>query len=200
VSAADSQGTNGWATKAAALAGRLAEIDTLVKAWQAKMDNPSIVDAVAAKLTELNDRRKQVAGELALAQREAASPVAEAWGSFRTLAGLDPDADTDDLRTRIKGALRRAVGSIHCLFVGRGRAAERLAAVQVHFKSGAVRSYLIASRQGRGNSHGYRAEGCSRVWSLDAVLGPGDLDLRDRTHALELEEALQALDVNESGK
>jgi DNA invertase Pin-like site-specific DNA recombinase len=196
IKATEIQDDNGAARKAEVLAGKVVEIDTLTRAWRAKMDNPAIVDVVATKLAELAEQRKVLAEELAEVQREAASPLAEAWGTFRTLAGLKPAGDTDDLRVRIKAALRRTVEGIWCLFVSHGRKSDRLAAVQVWFKSGACRNYLIRHRQPRANSHGWRADGIWQVWSLADVVRPGDLDLRDRAHAEALEKRLQAFDLS----
>src|SRR5262249_413430 len=98
------------------LAGELANLDSLAAKWQAKMNNEAIREPVAGQLAEIRIRRKALAEDLAQAQREAASPVSEAWGEFRTQASLDPKKDTDDLRLRIRAALRRAVESIHCVF------------------------------------------------------------------------------------
>ena len=49
------------------------------------MDNPAIVDTVAAKLTELGGRLKKVNDELAEAEQEAANPLTEAWDDARSL-------------------------------------------------------------------------------------------------------------------
>src|SRR5262249_22101152 len=43
--------------KVEALSGQLAEVENLITAWQTKMDDPDIVDAVAAKLAELHRQR-----------------------------------------------------------------------------------------------------------------------------------------------
>src|SRR5690606_8108006 len=64
------------------------EIDTLIGKWTAKMDNPDIVDAVAAKLAELHVRRKAIVDELAEAERESATPLAESWREYCSLAKL----------------------------------------------------------------------------------------------------------------
>lgn len=144
VKASDVAGDGGEARRVEALSARVAELDALIAAWTAKMDNPDTVDIVAAKLAELNAKRKGATAELAEAQREASSPVAEAWGRYRTLAGMDPAEDTDDLRTQIRAAMRRVIESVYCLFVGKHN--RRVAAAQVYFKSGLVRSYLIPAQ------------------------------------------------------
>src|SRR5262249_32307915 len=154
VTAADVWGEGDAGRKAEALAGRVAEVDGLVKVWMAKMDNPAIVDTVAEKLAELNTRRKGLTADLAEAQREGPSPPAERWGEGRTLADLLAADPSDELREKVRAALRRAVETIACLFVsGRGNGA-RLAAVQVHFRgSGRRRDYLVAHKPAVSNGH-----------------------------------------------
>ena len=150
--------------KVEALGGRKAELEGLVKHWTAKMDDPNLVDVVSAKLSEFNGKLKQVAAELAEAQREAASPVSEAWGEFRTLAGMDPKQDTDDRRELIRAALRRSVDSVYCIFAGRGRL--RLAYVQVWFRSGGYRTFtIIYSPRPNGRVHREGYWSCS-TWKF----------------------------------
>lgn len=134
VKVSDLRGENRAARKVESLAGRLAEIDPLIKAWEAKMDNPAIVDTVAAKLASLNMERKRVSEELADAQRDAASPLSESWGEFRTLADLLTKDKSDEMRVKVRAAMRRSIESITCLFLpGRGKSV-RVAAVQIWFR------------------------------------------------------------------
>src|SRR5206468_1913597 len=146
------------------------------KAWQAKMDNPAIVDTVAAKLSELNQQRNVLSGELAVAQREAASPLSESWGQFRSLADIIAQDRSDELRSRVRSALRRTIKSIHCLFTKHGR--NRLAAVQVRFVGGEKRrDYLIMYRPPVCNGYKTYSEGAWWARSLAEVSSP-DYDLR----------------------
>jgi DNA invertase Pin-like site-specific DNA recombinase len=194
IKAADIQGDDGATRKVEALSGRLAEVKKLIAAWEAKMDDPDIVDTVAAKLAELNARRKAIERKLAEAQREAASPIAEAWGEFRTLAGLNPDDDTDELRTKIKAALRRSVKSIYCLFTGTN--VNRIAAIQVWFADGKThRDYFVLYRRGVANRYGRKFEGRSGVRSLNDVVKLGAVDLRRPADAAKVEKALAVLDL-----
>lgn len=50
VRVSDIQGDNKDTRKVETLAGRIAEVNNLIKLWTAKMNNPAIVDTVAAKL------------------------------------------------------------------------------------------------------------------------------------------------------
>ncbi|MBA4062769.1 MAG: hypothetical protein C0501_03515 [Isosphaera sp.] len=137
VRAEEVAGSASPADRVEGLAGREAELDRLVALWAAKMDDPAIADLVAAKLVEFQGKLAAVTADLDAARLEAATPAGEAWGEFRSLAGTDPAADTDEARVRMRAARRRAVASVHCLFAGRGRV--RLAAVQVNFRAGGVR-------------------------------------------------------------
>ena len=67
------------------LTGQIAEVDGLIASWEAKMDDPLIVDRVAKKLSELVARRKELSGKLSDAQRAASTTAAESVG--RTSAG-----------------------------------------------------------------------------------------------------------------
>lgn len=193
IQAADVWGNGDAVHKVETLAGRLAETDNLVKLWTAKMDDPSRVDIVADKLAELNRKRKALAEELADAQREAAKPLSESWGEFRGLADLLAQDGSDELRTKVRAALRRAIESVTCLFMT--VAAGRLAAVQIHFHgSDRRRDYLILSRQARSNGLMQRP---ARWWvrSFADLPGAGELDLRTRKDALKLEAVLAAAEL-----
>jgi DNA invertase Pin-like site-specific DNA recombinase len=145
VKAADIESTGGAARKVEVAAGKLAETESLIRLWEAKMDNPDIVDTVAAKLGQLNALKREQAAELAEAQREASSPISEAWGEFRTLADLLGEDPSDELRVKVRSAIRRAVESVTCLFVGKG--VIRRCAARVQFVTGAHRDYVIEVRQ-----------------------------------------------------
>src|SRR5205814_9147789 len=120
VKAADIQTDDDAVRRVEIIAGRLAEIDGLVKLWTAKMDDARIVDTVATKLAGLNTERKKLAAEQAVAQREAASPLAESWGEFRSLSDLLKKDTSDELRLKVRAALRRSIDSVFCVFVAKG--------------------------------------------------------------------------------
>jgi DNA invertase Pin-like site-specific DNA recombinase len=180
----------GPAARVEAAAARLAEAEELVTAWTRKMDNPALIEVVAAKLVEFGEAKKKLAAELAEAQQEAASPLSESWGGFRSLAALLGDDGGDkELREKVKVALRRAVESVHCLFLGRGRL--RLAAVRVQFRgaSDAHRDYLLGYDPGRSNQR-VRRPGRWWVRSFAECGIKGTLDLRDAAHVARLERFL----------
>lgn len=187
VAAADIEGNDDAARQMEALSGRVAELDRLIRVWTAKMDNPDIADTVAEKLAEYKRERKDADEKRDKLRLESNAHTAEAWSEFRTLAGLDPDDDTDERRVRIRAALRRAVESIHCLFTGTTRT--RLAAVRVQFKSGKHRDYVIGYEPGRSNQRVKRVGGYWVCSFAEAGL-PGEPDLRDPKQAAKLEPVL----------
>lgn len=193
VTSRDVEGDREAARTVETLAGRKAELDALAKAWEAKMDDPDLVDVVAAKLADLNRQRRAAAEDLARAQREAASPLAESWGEFRSLAELLRQDDSEDLRMRVRSALLRSVESITCLFTGVGRT--RVAAVRVDFRgTGRHRDYLIVYDPGRSNA-AKKGQGRRYTKSFADVSGAGDIDLRDPAQAAKLEKWLASVDM-----
>ncbi len=169
--------------------GRLAEIDHLIRLWTAKMDNPAIVDTVAEKLAALNQERKRLTAERSDAQRKAASPAAESWCEFQSLADLLKKDNSKELRMQVRSALRRSIETVTCLFVPRGRT--RLAAVRIDFVGGAGhRDYLIVYKMGYRNG---RIDRPGSWWVrsfADAGLKAGGFDLRQKGDAVALEKAL----------
>src|SRR5262249_29632299 len=134
VKVSDIWGNGDAAHKVEELSGRKAEVENLISLWTAKMDDPARVDVVAAKLAELNTKRKALAEQLEEAQREAASPHHESWGEFRSLAELLAHDKSEELRLRVRAAIRRTVERMVCLFINSGRGSRvRIAAVQVYF-------------------------------------------------------------------
>lgn len=188
VSVSDVRGDGGAARKVESLRGELAEIDKLIKVWTVKMDNPDIVDTVAEKLGELNSRRKEKAASLDEAQAEAANPVSRSWGEFRSLADLLAKDNSDDLRIKVRAALRRSIEGVTCVFARVARI--RLAACRVQFRGGAAhRDYLIACEPTWSNGKKKRPT----TWAVRsfADAGLGELDLQKLEHARRAEKLLK---------
>jgi hypothetical protein len=93
-----------------------------------------------ALVDELNDELARVA-----------RPMDRAWDEARSLMGLIDGADDPDaVRLRIRAALAAVVDRV-CVFVlADGNKRLRRACVQVWFRCGAVREYLVAVRAKRG--------------------------------------------------
>jgi DNA invertase Pin-like site-specific DNA recombinase len=188
VKAKDIQGGDDAGKKVEALAGQVAELDNLIGRWTGKMDNPSIVDTVAAKLADLSDQRKAVAESLSQARGEAASPIPEVWGEFKTLADLLSEDDSDDLRLKVRAALRRAIERVYVLIVPQSKV--RLAAVRVQFAgSKAHRDYWIVHRKAIGGAVG-RRDAETEVWTWKDV-GAGPIDLSSQKDVAKLVRELE---------
>jgi DNA invertase Pin-like site-specific DNA recombinase len=186
---------DGTAARVLTLAGRLADAEGRLAKIQARMtEGDEDCGALVAVLRQLEAKRAAAAAELAQARREAASPLASAWGEYGSLAdALDNAPDPADARVRLRAALRRMVEEIYCLFVVNG--AWRAAAVQVYFAGGARRDYLILHRSAKANQSGcFRPEETSVRSFADVALAADDMDLRKPAHAKRLAKALSSLD------
>ncbi len=207
VKVADIQGASSAGNRVEVAAGKLAEVDNLIKLWTDKMDDPAIVDAVAAKLAELNGKRRALAEALANAQREAASPLAESWGEFRSLAEMLEKDPSDELRMKVRSALRRSIESIHCVFVRRKDV--QVAGAQVRFVGfERTRDYVIWNKMKTGAGGALSGtsdcemdtelrEKIARLYeALSLPLNPAELkrgagyDFRNPEHLLKIEDAL----------
>jgi hypothetical protein len=125
------------------------ELDELVKekgelavALAAARVGSTVWKALAARAEALDGRE----GELRLRVDECAefvaAPPRDAARAVHTLIdALDAAEDKEDVRIRLRAALRRIVARVHVLVVPRGR--ERLLAAQLDFADGGRRSYLV---------------------------------------------------------
>jgi len=192
VRASDVEVVNDAGQKVEAIAGEHADAEQKVRWYKAKCDAAATEEdfnIFAPKVVEWERRRKELAAKLAGAQREAASPAAETWGEFRTLADLLAKDDGDELRTRVRAALRRAVDGVYCLFVTKG--AVRLAAVRIEFKGGSGRDYLINYTPGRSNQNIKRPPS----WGVASFASSGlpALDLRKAADVAKAEKVLASI-------
>jgi hypothetical protein len=180
------------------LAGRLAEVEAEIEKVKARLQ-ARYSDAVADVLERHEDEQRSLVGQLAEASRQAASPLGKAWGEFPSLLeALDAAPDAEEARVRLRAALRRVCEGFWTLFVTRDVPRHSLAAVQVWFTGGAHRDYIILHRPATGGAVGTRP---ARWWarSLAGVVKEGALDLRDKTHAARLEQALLQLSPEDLG-
>jgi len=179
-------------SRAKALRDRRAEQTELIAKWRAKMDRPELVDIVADKLAELEEARRDTEAELADAERGEGMSLAEAMGHVQTLAKSLAKDSSDENRLRCRAAIRAAVESISCLFMP-GRS-WRLAVVQVRFKGGAHRDYLIASLRAAKNARSTRPAAL-KVFSFADIGGPAGIDLRTKTDVAIVEAFLADINV-----
>ncbi len=192
-------GADDAASAVLALAGRLAETEGRIEAVKAQLLAGGDLAPLVDVLRSLEAKRVAEAGELAAARREAASPLASAWGECRSLLdALARAPDPDEARVRLRAVLRRVVAGVWCLFVNRGT--KRLAAVRVQFSGGAHRDYLVLHTPALGGSAGRQVTGRAggvrpartEVRSFASAGAPGEFDLRDPAQAAKLRAALES--------
>jgi hypothetical protein len=145
-------------------------------------------------LRGLEAKDAEIEARLTEARQQAATPLSESWRTAGSLLGvIDAAPDSEEVRVRLRAAMRRIVDSIWVVTVERGRS--RLAAVQVRFAGGdRCRNYLIFHRANHVGG-GTRTEGGWRACSLASAVPAGAIDLRDKGDALRLERLLGAVDV-----
>lgn len=181
------------ATRSAAVRAQIANLDELLAKWRAKMDRTDLVDVVADKLVQLGAERRAALTRLAEAEAAEGDSLSDALREVRTVRAALAADNSDENRLRCRQAVRRAVESVWCLFPG-GRG-WRAAAVQVRFKGGAGRSYLIGHRPG-GRSRFSPWAPVTEVRSLAVAEMPGlggELDLREKAHVAATLGLLQGL-------
>lgn len=170
----------------ASVDGKIAELEGELLAG----DVPSLARA----LRQLEERRRGLVDQLAEARAKAAHPLAGSWGDAQSLLSvLASAADPEDVRLRLRQALRRIISEAWLLVVRRG--ITRLAVLQIHFTEGGRRDYLIVHRRAHKGRCGPRKEGYCEARSLAGILGKTDLDLRKPEHVARLETSLQSLDL-----
>jgi DNA invertase Pin-like site-specific DNA recombinase len=129
--------------------GLLAEVDLLkgeVEAMVARLD-AKWDDTLWGLLERKKGRLRETEGRLVEAQMRAADPVERSWGEAKSLLGLidsDPEA-----KKRLRPVLRRLVESIYLLVIPRGMT--RICVVQLHYKGGEARTYLIVHQPAKAN-------------------------------------------------
>jgi len=177
------------------LAGEMAHVETELAEASAFMEANGFSPTIGKRVNDLEARKSGLAERLAAALQRAANPLSETWGEAQTLlAALDNAPDPKDARLRLRTVLRRMVESIWLLVVPRGR--DRLAAVQVWFAGGKKhRDYLIYHVHPKANARA-RQEGGWWALSLADAAALGELDLRKRKAARELERVLATLKLD----
>jgi hypothetical protein len=98
-------------------------------------------------------------------------------------------ATTEQHRLRLRDLLRTLIEEIWVLVVP--RRSHRLCALQIFFRGGSRRDYLIHYK-----AAGYCREGSWSAKSLKHDLSAGKLDLRDREHVNALLQMLLEIDLN----
>lgn len=153
-------------------------------------DSPAIVARVTAWEAQLRDIDRQ----LTEARQQAANPLAASWGE---LPSLIEAASTEDGRIRLSAILRRILTQVWCLFIPRGRV--RCAVVQMFFREGQTRSYVVAYSQAAPAGSGKGRKMHPERWGVRSLLevgGPRKVDLRDPASVANIETTFAVLPLH----
>jgi hypothetical protein len=152
------------------------------------------VASLADVLRQLEAKQRDLAEQEKAARQREALPLAEAWRETKSLLEAMKSAeDQNDFRSRLRAVLRREIAEMWVLIVPRG--CVRLCALQVWFTGGrAHRDYLLMHCPPKSNGK-TRTEGGWACRSLADAAALGELDLRTREHAEQLERALSTIDL-----
>jgi hypothetical protein len=115
---------------------------------------------VTKTIEGLEAREDELKALLDEASDRSIKPLSDSFKDIKTLADLlDKAKDKDDIRIRLRAAIRRVVKEVWMLVVHQGR--DQLASVQVFFREdkreevyNVYRSFMLIHRPGRGNQHG----------------------------------------------
>lgn len=128
-------------------------------------------------VTKYDREHRAVAKELAEERYRSANPLAASWQEA-------VERLTDEKPERVRAGLMQVIEAIHVLIVVPG--VTKLAAVQVVFRGGGSRSYIISYAPQRGShTSGKPAESNSETFAEAGL--PTDADLRDPKQAAKLE-------------
>jgi DNA invertase Pin-like site-specific DNA recombinase len=116
------------------------------------------VAELVEELRRLKNREAELSAQLDAAEQRAAKPLAETLGDAKRLIDLldsTPPEEQEELRLRVRAALRRLLSTVWVLVAPSG-AGRRLAAVQLVFEGGGTREYFIDVQGPRANQNGRR--------------------------------------------
>ncbi|VTS01687.1 recombinase : Recombinase-related protein OS=Pseudomonas putida (strain KT2440) GN=PP_1118 PE=4 SV=1: Resolvase: Recombinase [Gemmata massiliana] len=106
------------------------------------MDDNGFSAAIAARIRQLEEKKRSASEQLDDAKRRVSTPVNGAWKEFRNLAEvMDKSKNPIDTRVRLRAALRRAIDHIVMLVIPRGTGRDRFCMVTVIFAGGKDRRW-----------------------------------------------------------
>jgi DNA invertase Pin-like site-specific DNA recombinase len=137
--------------RAMEITGRLSEVEVEMERLKNRLQ-ARYTDAIADVLERCADEYKQLQQQLQEVEQENASPVSQAWGEAKSLAHMLDSADAEEIRIRLRAAIRRIVRRIDVLVVPTPR--DRLAAVSIEFAPDGEhrRDYLICHQPAMGGT------------------------------------------------
>lgn len=170
--------------KLSAMKEELEQIDADLKQLNEEMAQPGMAATLLPAVRRLVARKNKLTEDSQVLNAKCVSPDADQLQTVQELlresGGFNPT--DENTRLRLRSAIQRIISGISLLGVSRGQ--DRLCAVQVDFRGGARRSYLIRQRPPKGNRHGKGLEQGYwqvRCWTdegLRKARMPAQFDLR----------------------
>jgi DNA invertase Pin-like site-specific DNA recombinase len=177
-------------SKSFALGSELAGKEQRVRLIEDEIATGGDIPALTRILRRLSEECDGLRKDLAVARQEESGSATVAWAEAMTLIDA---AKTEGARLRLREQLRIMIEEIVVLVVP--RRSHRLAAVQIFFRGGRRRDYLVHYwAAGHGRKGGWRAR------SLPGEIRPKDLDLRRKGDVQKLAKTLGKIDLKELAK
>lgn len=133
-------------SRAALLAAEVTKLESEVAALERDLEKDGESPAVARVLRKKEQRLIEARGERAAALADESHPAAESLGEVQTLADVLATADDpDDVRVKIRAALRRLVKRAGMYVIRSG--IDRVAVVQFDFTDDTRRLWVILQKQ-----------------------------------------------------
>jgi len=173
---------------AAVIEGELAWVRERKAALAAELLNGDVA-ALAAAIRSLEARESELSTKLNQAREEAVRPLEDSWRDSKDLIDLlDKALDREDVRLRLRAALRRQIDGVWMVVANRGR--DRLCNAQVWFRGGeAYRSYIIIHRPSKSNGKGGTVPG---RWWVNSIRQPDGIEAGLPFNTEDLRDAEQA--------
>jgi hypothetical protein len=178
--------------EASGSAAELATVELRVQRLEEQLvDGDEKVGPLMGVLRILESKRQDLMRRLSAAKQREANPQSAAWTEVKSLLDVAQD---EAQRQRLRDVLRSIIKDVWVLVVP--RRSHRLAAAQVNFREGERRDYLIHYKAaGNGRKGGWSARSLA-----EKAPGLDDLDLGNRKDALDLEKALNKIDLENFSK
>jgi DNA invertase Pin-like site-specific DNA recombinase len=153
-----------------ALEGELGSVEARIAELEGELLTGD-VKAIGRVLRQLEARQAELSRQLADARQKASNPLSATWGEAKTLlATLDSAADQEDVRVRLRAALRRIIAGVRMAILTGEQ--QKIALVDIEFMgqhANHFRSYTVWYRRGYGNGAFSRPGS----WAVESAAGEG---------------------------
>jgi DNA invertase Pin-like site-specific DNA recombinase len=176
--------TDPGAARLTELQTQLSDVERLLTSATARFEGDPESQEWQKLVSKYDKQKRGIVRELADERQRCANPLSASWVEAVDLMARDEPE-------RLRAALMSVVEGVWCVFVG-GKES-KVAAVQVHFRGGGQRSYLI-SYLPRRRPKGERGAPVTEVKSFADAFGNADLDFRDSRQADRVRQLIETLD------